>query len=77
MKQPIINIDAKPDWQTYYDPKLVGKYMIEHDRWVAQNYNFGELLEFKPGMMIIPPPTPSLEGFLKWCAGESLEARDE
>lgn len=68
MKAPIININSKPDWQTYYDPKLVGKYLLWHDK--ENPFDFEVVTGWKPGMVIPMPPDPNLDGFLRWCASQ-------
>lgn len=60
-----ITIDAKPNWETAYDPKLVGEYISSLD----SGFALDRTIEFKPGA-IIPVPSPSLHGFLQWVAAK-------
>ena len=67
MRRPIeINIPNR-EWQTYYPPEKVGAYLNS----LRLNLDPNQIIELKLGQMIIPPPEPSLEGFLRWCAGGS------
>ena len=75
MKQPIINIDSKPDWETYYDPKLVGEYLNSFG--YGLGFKKGEIIELKPGMMIPPLPSPDLQDFLRWVATPKDKQRSE
>lgn len=58
------------EWETYYDPKLVGKFLL----WFDKKYYSGEKYQiieieppFQPGMYI-SMHEPSLGEFLRWCA---------
>lgn len=54
------------DWMTKYDGKTVGKYL---NWFYKQNmFKMDELIEVKPGQIVMPPPQPNLEGFLMWVA---------
>jgi hypothetical protein len=55
-------IDAKPDWQTFYPPEIVGEYLSH--LWAEFDYNDIQTI---PGAYM-PTPRPSLDGFLMWYA---------
>lgn len=73
MSKDYITIDAKPEWQTHYDPVLVGKYLIWHDEQYPLNQrDFLEVIQ--AGITIFPMQhEPSLDGFLRWCATDKGE----
>lgn len=66
MSQPIINL-PKRDWKTYYDPKLVGAYLVWFDK-ENKIGKPGELIEMRAGSFYPQPVQPYLEDFLKWVA---------
>lgn len=69
MSRQYVTVDAVPDWKTMYPPERVGEYL----NWLRKDWNPGEVIELKPGMMIVPPPEATLEGFLMWYADEATE----
>ncbi len=64
MRGKVVIEHAERDWKTFYDPKLVGRYLLWHDK--TYYADMPDLIELEPGQQFIPPPQPSLEDFLKW-----------
>lgn len=68
------NIDAKDDWETKYDPSLVGEYLLWHNK---QNpFDPGDVISMKPGQIIPMPSPPTLHDFLRWVARKDGDGTD-
>jgi hypothetical protein len=65
MRRDNITINTVPDWKLSYSAELVGEYLANFYG-TARGFQKDELIKMKPGMMIIPPPEPSLNDFLMW-----------
>lgn len=66
MRRDNITINAVPDWKLSYPPELVGEYLHAHYESI-KGFDYGEVIEMKPGTMLPLPPEPTLEAFLTWC----------
>lgn len=67
MRPNMTNIDMKPDWQTFYDPRQVGEYINTLELSYGEP---GQVIKLEPGMYFPPSPKPNLNDFLSWVANQ-------